>query len=291
VRLITQSKFRSWPPEAVRARRRYARGLRRLVAGGIDCTERLPVRVLAFSSERDLPEQVASARSLLTTAGAPVELQIVSDGTHSRRSRRLLQAVHPSVSVVDWRRLARPRLPRALWDYAAASWRGKKLLVLVSLELDRPLLYTDADILFFPGAAELRRLDAAAGHRYLLDCGRGSRRFLDREMLADESEGERSINSGFIFFAGPIDWAPALRRLEQRLQNGQATFTGQTVVHLALHGAGATPFDPERYVMADDDRLQPGDPYASSERVLRHYVTPMRHKFWTTLARNSSSLG
>jgi hypothetical protein len=285
VRLIPQRKPRSWPAEAARARRAYGRGLRKLVLAGIDCPGRLPARVLTFSSERDLPEQVASIRSLLANAGTPDELCVVSDGTHTRRSRELLAAVHPSVSVADWETLARPGLPRALREYAAATWQGKKILALVSLELDRPLLYADADVLFFPGAAELRGLDACEGHRYLLDCDRGARAFLDRELLVAEAEGERSVNSGFIFLAGPLDWGPALERLVRRLRNGPAARSGQTVVHLALHSAGATPFDPERYVVADDDRLQLADRYASPVLVLRHYVTPVRHKFWTTHAR------
>ena len=282
-----------WPPAAVAARRAYEGRLRQLTAEGI-AGDAPPValHVLSFSCERDLPEQVASVGSFLAHVGVPTELTIVSDGSHSQDSRDLLEAIHPSITVIDWRSVARPGLPQALWDYAEISWRGRKLLVLVSLPVDGPLLYTDADMLFFAGAVELRELPSAAGAgpRYLLDCD-GEGPFLDVSMLTNPGEEAESINSGFIFIPRPLDWTPALARLERRLRSGRATFTGQTVVHLTLHGAGARSFDPSRYVVAVDDRSQLEDPYARPEIVLRHYVMPVRHKFWTTLSRVPASAG
>jgi len=94
-----------------------------------------------------------------------------------------------------------------------------------------------------------------------------------------------------MFIPKPLDWTPALARLEQRLRSGRATFTGQTVVHLTLHQAGARSFDRSRYVVAVDDRSLVEDPYAGPETVLRHYVMPVRHKFWTTLSRVPASAG
>jgi len=276
-----------WPPAAVAARRAYEGRVSRLTAEEI-VSDAPPValHVLSFSCERDLPEQVASVRSFLAHVGVPTELTIVSDGSHAQDSRDLLEAIHPSIKVFDWRSVARPGLPQALWDYAEVSWRGKKHLVLVSLPVDRPLLYTDADILFFAGAAELRELpgEAGAGPRHLLDC-EGEGPFLDVSMLMNHREEAEGINSGFMFIPKPLDWTPALVRMEQRLRSGRATFTGQTVVHLTLHGAGARSFDRSRYVVAIHDRALVEDPYAGPATVLRHYVMPVRHKFWITLSR------
>jgi hypothetical protein len=38
-------------------------------------------------------------------------------------------------------------------------------------------------------------------------------------------------------------------------------------------------------VLRSDDRWNPGDAFAADEIVLRHYVTPVRHKFWQTVER------
>jgi hypothetical protein len=281
--LRKRRRRRPWPAEAIEARRTYVHRLTESVADGLDCAPQLPVEAVSFSSGHDVPELVACIRSFLSRAGTPFAFTVVSDGTHSRRSADLLRAVHPCVEVVDWRSVAQPRLPWLLWEYARTSWRGKKLLVLASLDVRGPLVYTDADVLFFPGAADLHELaaDLDAPH-YLPDCA--GRTFLDRTMLSDEREADESVNAGFIVLARPLDWEPALHRLERRLRWKATTFTGQTVVHLTLHRAGAHRLDPARYVVADDDRERPDDPYVGPATVLRHYVAPVRHKFWTALA-------
>ncbi len=274
----------TWPPDAIAARDAYESGLEVLVGDGLGAAPPLPLRVVSFACERDLPEQVASIRSLLTHAGAPAELTIVSDGSHSAWSRDLLQAIHPCVAVVDWRLISKPGLPQMLWDYAEANWRGRKLLVIASLAVDCGTLIADADILFFTRARELRQLvnRDETDPRYLRDLDGGPS--LDPELLESERERAESVNSGFVFLPRPLNWSSVLRRLEQRLRSGRTTFTAQTVVHLALHESHARPFERSRYVMAVDDREVAEDPYVGPQTVMRHYVTPVRHKFWTTLA-------
>ena len=277
-----------WPSAALATRDAYESSVNELVAEGVDVAPPLALRLASFACERDLPEQVASIRSFLIHAGTPADLTIVSDGSHSAWSRDLLEALHPCVSVVDWRSISRQDLPRTLWDYAEANWRGRKLLVMVSLVDERRVLWADADVLFFPCARELREVvgPLEAHPRYLRDCEDGA--FLDPEMLASRGEAAGSVNAGFVFLPRPIEWSSAVRRLEERLRSGRTTFTAQTVVHLALHAADARPFEPSRYVMAVDDRELADDAHVGPETVMRHYVMPVRHKFWTTLARSSA---
>ena len=263
------------------ARKAYEGRLREIVAGGIDSGPSVDLHLFSFSSEKDLPEQVASLRSFLTHVGTPNEFTVISDGSHSPASRDLLRALHPCIDVIDWDRFADRRLPSILSDYAAVSWRGKKVAAVVSFPGDRPVLYADSDILFFPAACELRDLSREAGPRYLRDCD--GRRFLDSRLLRGPGEEEESVNSGFFFHPAALDWAPALERLKG-VAEAPRTFTGQTIVHLTMHDNGAQPFDPSRYVVADDDRFRPEDLYVRADTVLRHYVTPIRHKFWITLS-------
>ncbi|MBA2744409.1 MAG: hypothetical protein H0U43_08930 [Chthoniobacterales bacterium] len=51
-----------------------------------------------------------------------------------------------------------------------------------------------------------------------------------------------------------------------------------------MHANDAEPLDPERFVLQLDDQFVFRDRHAKSSLVLRHYVNPVRHKFWTTLA-------
>jgi hypothetical protein len=57
-----------------------------------------------------------------------------------------------------------------------------------------------------------------------------------------------------------------------------------------MSAAGAAPLDPVKFVLQLDDQFELSDRYASPGLVLRHYVNPVRHKFWSTLARGKFSL-
>ena len=59
------------------------------------------------------------------------------------------------------------------------------------------------------------------------------------------------------------------------------------MTHLAMTATGAVAFDPKKFVLQLDDQFEFADRYAGPDLVLRHYVNPVRHKFWSTLARGS----
>jgi hypothetical protein len=289
---LRKSRVWSWPPEAIEARESYRSRLREMVSGGIECGGTVPLEVVSFSSRAYLPEQVASIRSFLTHAGRPASWTVVSDGSQSEDDRSLVEAIHPCVEVTDWRHFSQPGLPGVLWDYARVDRMGKKLIALVSLPGDRPVLYTDADILFYAGAGEPGELTPIKGTPlYMQDSelrrgGPLADKFaLDEALLQERAEGEEEVNSGFILLNGRLDWTPALQRLEGRRWK-PTMFTEQTVVHLTLRQAGCRPLDPTRFILVADDSDQAEDPYVGPKTVLRHYATPVRHKFWTAVSRN-----
>jgi hypothetical protein len=270
-------------------RRAYARALPQVVARPMRPSGRLPFDVLSFSCERDLPEQVASLRALLGRAGRPERAAVVSDGTHTPRSRALLERVDPCVRVVDWTALVRPDLPPAVLSYAAASAMGKKLAVEVSLPRTRPLLYVDSDVLVLPGAgAPLREELEAALHRgtpsYLLD---PEDVYLDSRLLGP-GELTEPLNAGLLVLPTPLDWRPALSRLAA-LDGAPEFHSEQTLVHLTVRAAGGRPLDPARWVVASDDMPDRRDRHRGPEVVVRHYTTPVRHKFWLAVLASSGA--
>jgi hypothetical protein len=50
-----------------------------------------------------------------------------------------------------------------------------------------------------------------------------------------------------------------------------------------MHANGARPFDTVKYVLQLDDQFAYPDRYAGAALALRHYVNPVRHKFWASL--------
>jgi len=257
------------------ARDAYRLLLPLIVRRQIDPPRTLDIDVFAYSNEAMLPEQIASVRSFLKYAGRPNNFTIVSDGTHRPHFVWLLQEVDSCIRVTR----AQDFLPEqsSSPDYFASHPTGKQLALIMSLPRERPALYIDADVLFFPGAVVLadllRNRDAPA--LYLRDCQVAG----DERLLRDPAEAADPVNAGVLFFFQKLDWSLAMKRFQQ-LDGPPNFFTNQTMAHLTMHANGARALDPVKFVLQLDDQFQLADRYANNSIVLRHYVNPVRHKFW-----------
>ena len=235
--------------------------------------------VFAYSSEEMLPEQIASIRSFLRYVGRPKNFTVVSDGSHSTRSVRLLEQVDPSVSVTKVSELP-TGLPAKFQHYLHHHPTGKQLALIMSLPRDGAALYVDSDVRFFPAAAGLSKQcqvkDVPA--YYLADCQFAG----DQRLLRNSTEQKEPVNTGVLFLFKKLDWSLSINRFLE-IEGEPSFFTNQTMAHLTMHANGAQPFDPAKYVLQLDDQFIFADRYADPGLALRHYVNPVRHKFWTSL--------
>src|SRR5207302_10372462 len=188
----------------------------------------LYIDVFAYSNDAMLPEQIASVRSFLKYAGRPNRFTIVSDGTHHPRALSLLQQIDSCIQLAE----ARDFLPQSSADYFANHPTGKQLAVIMTFPLERPALYLDADVLFFPGAIALA--DLLGNHDtpalYLRDCQVAG----DERLLRDPAEAADPVNTGVLFFFRKLDWSLAIERLQQ-LEGLPNFLTNQTLTHLNTH--------------------------------------------------------
>ena len=257
------------------ARETYRMLLPMIVRRRIDPPKTLDIDVFSYSNDAMLPEQIASIRSFLKYGGRPNNFTIVSDGTHRPRAVSLLQQIDFCIRLAQ----ARDFLPQpsSSDDYFANHPTGKQLALIMNLPHERPALYIDADVLFFPGAVVLadllRNQDAPA--LYLGDCQVAG----DERLLRDPAETAHPVNTGVLFFFRKLDWSLAMERFQQ-LDGPPKFFTNQTMTHLAMHANGARALNPAKFVLQLDDQFQLADRYANNSIVLRHYVNPVRHKFW-----------
>ncbi len=237
--------------------------------------------VYSYSGEAMLPEQVRSIRSFLRHVGRPQSFTVVSDGSHSPRSIELLQTIDPIVSVRPAGENLPPDLPEKFRHYVTTYPMGKQLGLIMSLPRHGPAFYVDSDVLFFRGAGAMMQDLAAtsAPALYLPDCQDCS---ADPRVFREPDEALEPVNSGLVLLLRPLDWSLGIRRLLE-LEGEPNFFTNQTLVHLVMHANGAQPLDPARYVLQLDDQFIYPDRYAGPHLVLRHYVSPVRHKFWTAL--------
>ena len=264
-------------------RRFYRMALPMIVRRKIRPRCETPVDLFTYSGEAMLPEQVASIRSFLRYAGRPKRCTIYSDGSYTPRSIALLEQIDPVVRVSKSTPPPSMQLPEKFRSYLATHPTGKQLAVIMSLPVERqPALYVDSDVLFFPAANDLlsliERRDAPAF--YLADCQIAA----DARLFRDPSEQERPVNTGCLLLFQPLDWSLGIARFLE-LNGAPNFFTNQTMTHLTLHANGASPFDHRKYALRLDDQFVYRDRYAGKSLALRHYVSPVRHKFWTKLFR------
>lgn len=266
--------------------RAKGRALRALYRGSlrvlpkIEPARSFPLEIFSYSGESALPEQVASIRSFLRHVGRPAMFNVVSDGSYSASSKRFLMDLDASVSVreaADW---VPKELPANIRPYLTRHPTGRQLALIMSLPVERPTLYTDSDVLFFAGAEDLHARAETRGvpALYLADC-----RFSgDDRLLRGADEMREPVNTGFLLLFRQIDWSLSVQRFLE--MKGEPTFfTNQTMTHLAMHANSAASFDSQKYVLQLDDQFVYPDRYADPRIALRHYVNPVRHKFWTSL--------
>jgi hypothetical protein len=267
--------------EGKTARTLYRAALPLIVRRPISVERELSFDVLSYSGESTLPEQVASIRSFLTYAGRPKRFTVVSDGSYTSASIELLERIDNCVRVQTTAPSLPSGLPEKVQSYLANHFTGKQLALIMSLPASRPTLYADSDVLFFPEAmqlAELARMQSVSAF-YLADYQFSG----DEQLIGDTTEKENPANMGFLLLFQKLDWSLGLERLEM-LTGEPNFFTTQTVTHLCLHASGAVPLDPKKYVLQVDDQFVYRDRYAGSVIAMRHYVNPVRHKFWAALA-------
>ena len=263
------------------ARSLYRAALPVVVGQTIRVPRQLPFDVFAYSGENTLPEQVASIRSFLTYAGRPKQFIVVSDGSYTSKSIELLEKIDNCVRVQTTPPPLPPGLPKTIQSYLTTHPTGKQLALLMSLPANGPTLYTDSDVLFFPRACELDELSKSQSipALYLADY-----RFSgDERLVRNPSEKQNPANTGFVFLFQKLDWSRGLERL-QMLSGEPNFFTNQTVMHFCMHANSAVAFDSGKFVLQVDDQFIYRDRYAGNSIAIRHYVNPVRHKFWAAIA-------
>jgi hypothetical protein len=263
-------------------RQLYRALLSAIVCRRVNSPRPIALDVFAYSGESTLPEQVASIRSFLRYVGRPKRFTIVSDGSHSARSVRLLENLDPIVSVRLSLQPPPSELSQKLRRYLTSHPTGRQLALIMSLPVDGPALYIDSDVLFFDAGVDLvsRASATRISAYYLADCQFSG----DPRLLQSPDEQKDPVNTGVLLLFEKLNWSLSINRFLE-LEGEPNFFTNQTMAHLTMHQNRAQPLDPSKYVLQLDDQFVYEDRYAGATLALRHYVNPVRHKFWTSLRR------
>jgi hypothetical protein len=239
----------------------------------------VPLTVLMFAGHSQMPLLVASLRSFVGNVGRPRQTLVGSDGSLDARDEQVLKQIDPTLVVVTPSADGGGRHPD-LAAYAEAELWGRKLSTIVTTNEDTagPLLYFDTDVLFLPAARALwRELDAHDAPGYMEEPNRGA--FDDRWNVGTE----KLANAGFLYFPESLDWTTALGE-HGWLMESPTHRSEQTILNLVLRDAGAEPLDPEHFVLDYRDGRAFDDLAWDRAAMVRHYVAPIRWKFWVRVA-------
>jgi len=240
--------------------------------------------LLCYTGRRDLPELVAALRSFFHHVGRPARLVIGTDGTMDAAGLAVLRSLPVAPAIWQPPDFAPPPgAPPVLVDYFQAHPLGKKVCLLMRAQELAPFVFSDSDILFLPGAAELakRLSDLTAPGWFMQDCAFS----LDRRMLDAGAPLAPGVNSGLLAFLRPVPFDDALNRFA-RLQVPGEFFTEQTIVHLAMTQAGCQPLPPDLYILQNNDQWLWRDLHVKPGTAARHYISSFRHKMWLRVRFN-----
>lgn len=237
----------------------------------------VPVVLATITGKVDFPGIVPMLTGFLTRVGRPERIVVVDDGKLRPSERECILSISPLVEFVV--PTIDPALPGAdeLRAYGELDAMGKKLALLIALTTngDHPVAYVDTDVWFSMNCQPY--VDLLTGditHPWFMEDT--SEISLDSRVLP---ESQPHVNSGFLVLPPSIDWTDALTSSRELIAVPE-WFTEQTVVHRALHQHGARILPPEKFVLAWDDQYSPHDRVHERQVAVRHYVNPVRHKYW-----------
>ncbi|MFN8051492.1 MAG: hypothetical protein U0Q22_08660 [Acidimicrobiales bacterium] len=237
----------------------------------------LPITLLTITGTGDFPGIVPMLTGFLSRVGRPQSILVVDDGTLGPGERDCIRSISPLVEFytppIDLESVGGPEMAY----YASIRPMGRKLAALVDLTSngERPVLYADTDVWFSAASEPLVELLTSPIDTpwYMHDHSSTS---LDSRVLPEPLP---HVNSGFLILPKHLDWSDALAQSLDLVADPE-WFTEQTVVHRAIHQHGARAFPPDKFILRWDDQHSPGDIANVAGVAVRHYVTPVRHKYW-----------
>lgn len=242
----------------------------------VSSSSSFPHPVVFFAGERDFPELYFSVQSFHRYVGVPAHLIVVSDGSMTDTSRHVLRSSFPHLDFKSWTDFFTPQTDSRVSLYARRHPLGKKLGIITALNASSTeFLFSDSDILYFPNSRDLHQTIHPRRCCFLVDC---LANFDSRIPLPVDVP---PTNTGLLFFANPIPWSQVLDRVPYVCLEEPTHHTEQTIIHLALQHEYCIPFPEHSYIVSLRDQFVFSQARSCDTIAARHFVRPVRHKFWT----------
>lgn len=245
---------------------------------------KLPLSLNYFCSENDKELLAVSIYSFIRNVGIPKQIRVISDG-----SIKDLTFIEPLVNpvgklmLVHWQDFVCPKRHLFGSNFEtcfAQAVKYPRLRKTLSLRViaDNQEWYTDSDILFFKGFQDYLPQLLKSEYSFYSPCNDWG--CLDSEYLNSEERKVFQVNSGFLIFKGDQNWREPLQYLEK--VKGDYQFFDQTTIQVLVDQnlGQILPLDPRKFTATTIDHFKIN--YMLPDLAFRHYVRPIRHKFWQT---------
>jgi hypothetical protein len=209
------------------------------------------------------------------------ELEFVVDGEISKRDEKAAEGIFPGVrvfraeTIVSALRKSHP-IFTSFFDQHPL---GKKLGVILALQCERPLLFSDHDVLAFNFPSEITVGASGGSPLYITEEERG---VFDSEIIQRAQrmglEHAPNLNSGLLYVPkGRLSIALASKLLADWHPPMRSWFTEQTVLSVLLHQAGGLPLSRQKYVVSNRRQFYWEQDVDYSTISARHFTGTVRH--------------
>jgi hypothetical protein len=247
------------------------------VSGSANC------RLGVLTTPDRLLEAAWSGYSVLKQLPVGVEFIIVVDQVGPVERTQWLHTLFPGVKLVSTGELvkrAQGRLPQVC-RLAALHPLGRKLVMILELQRETSLLYSDSDVLAFQAMNQIAEAVANPSKTaplYLQDIG---------NVQLDHAAKERvdalgfavapTLNSGFLMLPKGCLSPDVAEKILVAIHDITSWFTETTVIAAMVHEAGGIPLSRNEFVVSVQRQFN-GEPDVDYHQIaLRHFISPVRH--------------
>ena len=233
--------------------------------------ETVNFNVLSFSGTKQFADQLYSISSFYRNVGKPISWIIYNDGSLKQEELHILSSIS-NLQVFD--------IEIKVGGLPAACFIEFPTLLKVELlqqlpDLNKTLLFTDSDILFYRNFKKFKQ-QFATDNWYVVDEGEG---YFD--ISYDLPANQEPLNFGFLILNKPTDWSYVVRYLANRIESGQLDYwSDQTAVHLLAQQEKFKALPSDLFVVGGKDSFKLTHCVDYNKIALRHFVGPVRHKMW-----------
>lgn len=239
--------------------------------------------LVVLTTPDKLLEAAWTSYSLLNQLHPELGLIIVVDQPAPVQEMAWLRKLLPNCQLISTGELvarARDRLPNCC-RLADSHPLGRKLVMILELQTETALLYSDSDVLAFGPMDEISQAVASAANHpplYLQD--------IDTVQL--DSAAKRSVdalrldvaptmNTGFFFLPRHCFSHSIAESILVPMQEFGSWFTETTVIAALMHASGGEPLPRENYVVSTRRQFIGESDFDYNGMALRHFVSPVRH--------------